>query len=65
MPALPMAAANPEGRAGSEGVALGTITLDHVLCSLGRVAVKRALILCHVSTIEGREYRQCLPAPAA
>jgi len=28
-------------------------------------AAKRALILCHMLTIQGREYRQCLPAPAA
>lgn len=51
--------------AAQEGVALGSRTEDHVLRSLGRVAAKRALILCHMLTIQGREYRQCLPAPAA
>ena len=48
-----------------EGVALCSRTEDPVLRSLGRVAAKRALILCHMLTIHGREYRQCLPAPAA
>jgi len=33
--------------------------------SLERVAVQRALQLCHILTIKGREYRQCLPASAA
>ena len=51
--------------AAQEGVALGSRTEDHVLRSLGRVAAKRVLILCHMLTIQGREYRQCLPAPAA
>ena len=51
--------------AGQKGVALGSRTEDHVLRSLGRVADKRALILCHMLTIQGREYHQCLPKPAA
>jgi len=29
------------------------------------VAVRRALEMCHILTIEGREYRQWLPASAA
>lgn len=33
--------------------------------SLGRVAARRALTLCHIVTIEGREYRQCLPGLVA
>jgi transposase InsO family protein len=37
----------------------------HVRRSLGRVAARRALQLCHILTIEGREYHQWLPASAA
>jgi len=33
--------------------------------SLGRVAARRALQICHILTIEGREFSQCLPASAA
>lgn len=51
--------------AAQEGVALQALTKDHVRRSLGRVAAKQALILCHMLTIEGREYHQCLPKPAA
>jgi hypothetical protein len=51
--------------AAEKGVALDDQTEDHVHRSLGRVAVKRALQLCHILTIEGREYRQCFSAPAA
>ena len=49
--------------AAQEGVALGRRTEDPLLRLLGRVAAKRAPILCHRLTIQGREYRQCLPAP--
>jgi transposase InsO family protein len=38
---------------------------DHVRRSLGRVAARRALLLCHILTIKGREYHQWLPASAA
>lgn len=38
---------------------------DHVRRSSERVAVQRALPLCHILTIEGRAYQQWLPAPAA
>lgn len=38
---------------------------DHQRRSLERVAVQRALQMCHILTIEGRGYRQWLPAPAA
>jgi len=51
-------------RAG-EGVAPSACTEDRVRRLLGSVAAKRALILCHTLTIQGREYRQCLPAPTA
>ena len=47
------------------GLAPGPTLGDHVRRSLARVAVRRALQLCHILTIEGREYRQCLPASAA
>jgi transposase InsO family protein len=47
------------------GLATDATLGDHVRRSLARVAVRRALQLCHILTIEGREYRQCLPASAA
>jgi hypothetical protein len=47
------------------GLALEGQLQDHVRRSLGRVAARRALELCHILTIKGREYRQWLPAPAA
>ena len=47
------------------GLALDSPPRDHVRRSLERVAVQRALQLCHILTIEGREYRQCLPARSA
>lgn len=39
--------------AAQEEVALQALTKDHVRRSLGRVAAKQALILCHMLTIEG------------
>jgi Integrase core domain len=47
------------------GLAINDQTEDHVLRSLGRVAARRALIVCHILTITGREYHQWLPASAA
>lgn len=47
------------------GLAPDDQTQDHVRRSLGRVAARRALLLCHILTIKGREYRQWLPASAA
>ena len=47
------------------GLAGGQVLREDVSRSLARVAVRRALELCHILTIEGREYRQCLPASAA
>lgn len=38
---------------------------EHVLRSLRRVAVRRALLLCHILSIEGREYHHRLPRYAA
>ena len=51
--------------AAERGVALDPTTRNHVHRSLTRVAVQRALELCHFLTIEGREYRRCLLARAA
>jgi len=47
------------------GLVLDGDTANHVRRSLGRVAAKRALQLCHILRIEDRGYRQCLPADAA
>jgi hypothetical protein len=47
------------------GLALDQHIGDHVRRSLGRVAARRALQACHIVTIEGREYPQCLPGSAA
>ena len=47
------------------GLVLDAHTKDHVRRSLGRVAARRALQLCHILKIEGRGYRQCFPASAA
>lgn len=47
------------------GLVIDYLTKDHVRRSLGRVAARRALQLCHILTIRGREYHQWLPASAA
>lgn len=47
------------------GLAGSAELADHQRRTLGRVAAQRALLLCHILTIEGREYRQWLPKPAA
>jgi integrase-like protein len=51
--------------AAQRGLALRGTIRDHVRRSLARVAVRRALQICHILTIEGRAYRQCLPLSAA
>lgn len=38
---------------------------DHQLRSLGRVAAQRALLICHILTIEGRAYHQWLQPQTA
>jgi transposase InsO family protein len=48
-----------------QGVALDGQLQEHVRRSLERVAVRRALELCHILTVKGREYHQWLPASAA
>jgi hypothetical protein len=47
------------------GLAAGQELRDDVTRSLKRVAVRRALLLCHILSIEGREFHQCLQASAA
>lgn len=47
------------------GLAERTDLGDHLLRSLRRVAVRRALQLCHILSVEGREYHQWLPRCAA
>lgn len=47
------------------GLALGERLHHHQLRELGRVAAQRAFQLCHILTIEGREYLQCLPVESA
>lgn len=47
------------------GLVLDAHTAHHVRRSLGRVAARRALQLCHILSIEGRAFPQCLPASAA
>ena len=44
-----------------QGVAMDEPVKHHVLRSLGRVAARRALQLCHIVTVEGREFNQWLP----
>jgi len=51
--------------ANERGLANDDHLQDHRRRSLGRVAAQRALQLCHILTIEGREYHQWLPASAA
>lgn len=51
--------------AAERGLAKDAVPQDHRGRSLRRVAVRRALEMCHILTIEGREYRQWLHASAA
>lgn len=51
--------------AAQRGLVVDEHLKDHVRRSIGRVAARRALELCHILTIEGREYHQWLPASAA
>lgn len=55
---LPIAAAE-------RGLVIQRVSQDHVRRSLERVAVRRALQLCHILSIEGRRYHQWLPLHAA
>jgi transposase InsO family protein len=47
------------------GLAFVAAPQDHVRRSLERVAAQRALLQCHILTIEGRELPQCLPGRRA
>jgi transposase InsO family protein len=51
--------------AAEQGLVFARVSQDHVRRSLGRVAARRALQLCHILSIEGRRYRQWLPPHAA
>ncbi len=51
--------------AAEQGLALDGSARDHVRRSLGRVAAKRALQICHILTIEGRGFPQWLPRRTA
>lgn len=51
--------------AAEQGLAVYDGLRDHHRRSLGRVAAQRALQLCHILTITGREYPQWLPASVA
>ncbi|HEX6813063.1 MAG TPA: transposase family protein [Planctomycetota bacterium] len=51
--------------AAQRGLVIARVSQDHVRRSLTRVAVRRALQLCHILTIEGRRYLQWLPPYAA
>ena len=48
-----------------QGLAGTTDPRDHARRSLERVAVQRALLCCHILSIEGRPYRQWLPRASA
>lgn len=53
------AALAERGLAGETGLG------DHAESSLRRVAIRRALELCHMLTIEGRPFRWCFPRRGA
>lgn len=51
--------------AAEQGLVFARVSKDHVRRSLGRVAARRALQLCHILSIEGRRYHQWLSPHAA
>lgn len=51
--------------AAERGLAFNASLPDHVRRSLERVAAQRALLECHILTIKGRGFPQCLPAECA
>lgn len=51
--------------AAERGLVIARVAVDHVRRSIGRVAVRRALILCHILSIEGRRYLQWFRPSAA
>lgn len=51
--------------AAERGLVLAHVSQDHLRRSLGRVAARRALQLCHILSIEGRRYHQWLSPHAA
>jgi transposase InsO family protein len=51
--------------AAERGLVIAAVSQDHVRRSIGRVAVRRALLLCHILSIEGRRYHQWFRPSAA
>lgn len=51
--------------AAERGLVIGRVTQDHLRRAIGRVAVRRALQLCHILSIEGRRYLQWFRPSAA
>lgn len=51
--------------AAERGLVLARVSQDHVRRSLGRVAARRALQLCHILSIDGRRYHQWFPPHVA
>ena len=51
--------------AAERGLVIARVSADHVRRSIGRVAVRRALLLCHILSIEGRRYHQWFRPSAA
>lgn len=51
--------------AAERGLAIARVSPDHLRRSIGPVAVRRALLLCHILSIEGRRIHQWLPPTAA
>lgn len=51
--------------AAERGLVIARVCEDHVRRSIGRVAVRRALLLCHILSIEGRRYHQWFRPSAA
>jgi len=51
--------------AAERGLVIARVAQDHLRRSIGRVAVRRALLLCHILSIEGRRYQQWFRPSAA
>ena len=51
--------------AAQRALVIARVSQDHVRRSIGRVAVRRALLICHILSIEGRRYHQWFRPSAA